>query len=81
MTGDEIAKLADTIYLDIKEQVDPGNHGKFLTIDVLSRDYEIGTDILDAVAKLNGRRDHVELFTHRIGYAAASRSGYRKTVK
>ena len=47
------------------------NIGKFVTIEVFTGDYEIGTDSLQTMLQLRGRHSDPANVTIRVGYTAA----------
>jgi hypothetical protein len=53
------------------------NLGKFLTIDLLSGDYEMSDDIIQNGMRLRERHADVRTGTLRIGYPATFSRGYR----
>jgi hypothetical protein len=56
------------IYARIKPQVDPGNDGKILAIDIESGEYEVDDNEIEAVGRLFSRLPDPEVFVYKIGY-------------
>ena len=65
----------------IKAQVEEGNRGKFLILDVNTGDYEIDAEDLTASKRLLNRRPDAVLFGVRIGHRAAYRLGTVHSAK
>ena len=72
---EEFFQRAEAIYAKIKDQVNPGNDGKFLSIDIETGEYEIDEKGESAVDRLFARLDDPQIFTYRIGYTAAASLG------
>lgn len=67
----EVTDLAREIYREkIKTRVEPQEQGKFIVIDVVSGDYEIDEQIVDAFDRLKARRPESVAGGLRIGYRA-----------
>ena len=67
----EVTDLAREIYREkIKTRVEPQERGKFIVIDVVSGDYEIDEQIVDAFDRLQARRPESVAGGLRIGYRA-----------
>jgi hypothetical protein len=74
-------RRAEAIYAKIKAQVDPGNDGKILAIDIESEEYEVDEKHSEAVDRLFARLDDPQIFCYRIGYEAAdSLAGFPKRI-
>ena len=72
--GQQIGRRGQALYdQTIKAQVEEGNHGKFLILDVNTGDYEIDAEDLTASERLLARRPDAVLFGVRIGHRAAYR--------
>lgn len=68
----EVTDLAREIYQEkIKPLVEPQEQGKFIVIDVVSGDYEIDEQIVDAFDRLKARRPESVAGGLRIGHRAA----------
>jgi hypothetical protein len=76
LTSEEVARRAKELYEEeIRAQVEPGNSGKYLVIDINTGEYEMGDDYMILVGRLNARHPDAALFTMRIGCPAAARIG------
>jgi hypothetical protein len=80
-SDDESLRRAQGLYEQIRENVEPGNHGKFLIINVDTGDYEMDADDLAASKRAKARFPDARLFTMRIGYPAAYRLGGRFRIR
>jgi hypothetical protein len=65
---EEVARRAEEVYARIKAQVDPGNDGKILAIDIETGEYEIDDQQLEAADRLFARLPDPQIFFYRIGY-------------
>src|SRR5687768_11754468 len=75
-TGDQIVERGQRLYNEqIRGQVEAGNRGKFLVINVETGEYEMDTEDLAASRRAKARFPDAPLFTMRIGYPAAYRLG------
>ena len=52
----------------IRSLVEPGQHGKFVVMDVYTGDYEIGERDADATRRLLDRRPNAMTWAVRVGY-------------
>ncbi len=76
MTSEEVAKRADEIYARrFKSWLEPEHTGEFLALDVLSEEYEMGTNKYEALERLLERLSHHQIFLIRIGFEAAAEIG------
>jgi hypothetical protein len=65
---------------NIRHQVDtPQNHGQFISLDILSGDYEIGTSHIQTTLRLRERHPDPAITTLRIGYRATFTRNGRMT--
>jgi hypothetical protein len=79
---EEILERAQVIYEQrIRPEVEAGNKGKFLIIDIETGDYEMDADDLAASKRAKANHPEGTLFTLRIGYPAAYRLGGRFLVE
>lgn len=77
-TGNEIVERGQRLYDErIRGEVEPGNRGKFLVVNVETGEYEMDTDDLVASRRAKARFPDAPLFTLRVGYPAAYRLGSR----
>jgi hypothetical protein len=70
---DEVARRAAEIYAKIKHQVDPGNKGKILAIDIETGEYEVDAEQVEAGERLFARLPDPQVFYFRIGFRAVHR--------
>jgi len=64
----------------VRAQVELGNNGRIVAIDVDSGDYEVSDDGLEAAGQLLARRPAAQIWCVRIGYPAVHRFGPRTVV-
>jgi hypothetical protein len=82
LTAEEIGRRGQEIYdRQIRSQVETGNRGKFLVLDVETGAYEMDADDLTASKRLLARLPEALLYGMRIGYPTAYRLGGRRMVK
>ena len=75
---DRIRDLAHAIYdADIRHLVEPDHHGEYLTLDVVTGEYEIDADDQAASSRMLERYSAGTLVTLRIGYPAYGTFGFR----
>ena len=68
---EERARLAREIYeREIREEVEPGQVGRFLALDVETAEYEVADDLLGASDRLTERRPGAVPHLFRVGYDA-----------
>jgi hypothetical protein len=81
ISPNEVIERGQALYdTRIRAAVDtPQNHGKFVSIDVLSGDYEIGENHTDTTLNLRRRHPDPVIATLRIGFRAAFTRGGRMT--
>lgn len=80
-TPQEVAQRGTEIYeQQIKAQVEDGNRGKFLVINIETGEYEIDADDVLAAKRAKFRFPDAPLFTLRVGRATAYRIGSRKVT-
>lgn len=68
--SEEFQRRGEAIYEKIKSQVDPGNEGKILAIDIETGEYEIDNNSIAASDRLFDRLDDPQIYCLRIGYEA-----------
>ena len=79
MQRSEIGKKAQELYdTVIRPQVESGNVGRYLMIDVISGDYEVGDEYLHLGDSLRARHPEPELFLMRIRHQAV---GYMRSPR
>lgn len=75
---EEFARRGGELYENkIRAQVEAGNDGKVVAIDVDSGQFEVGDDALAASDRLLARRPDAQPWFVRIGHAALHRFGQR----
>ncbi len=78
LTPQEIAARGQALYdTTIRPQVETGNKGRFVILDIDSGEYEIDDEDLFASDRLLARKPDAILYGVRVGYAAAYRLGGR----
>jgi hypothetical protein len=78
-TKEEHDRLGSEIYeREILPQVEAGNHGKVVAIDVDTHDFELAEDSLTAAQRLLARLPDAQIWSARIGYPAVHRFGPRR---
>ena len=82
---DEIVRLGKEIYKqDIRPQVEADHHGEVVAIDVDSRIWAIGEEVLEAAGGLRALRpEAINVWVERIGYRALDNLGgrFRRTAQ
>jgi hypothetical protein len=72
----EIVRRGEAIYEnELRDRVEPANHGRFLVLDLESHDFEIDDDDLTATTRLLDRHPSGVLYGLKIGHSAAYRIG------
>ena len=61
----------------IRPQVESGNHGKIVAIDIDSGDFELGENMLAPCERLFARRPDAQIWCVRIGYRGVHHFGAR----
>ncbi len=75
-TPEEVAERGKALYeQNIQAQVKEGNLGKYLVIDVVTGDYEMGENHLDTAKRARAKRPDAPLYGMRIGYKAVASFG------
>jgi hypothetical protein len=74
---EEVGRRGEAIYEEnLRDVVETDeNIGKFISIDIYSGDYEIGTDRLDLADRLTARHPDAEICAMKIGYTSAVSMG------
>ncbi|MFZ4729198.1 MAG: hypothetical protein ACOYMQ_11125 [Pseudanabaena sp.] len=79
---EEFAHRGDLIYqTQIRPQVEAGNHGKIVAIDIETGDFEVANSTILAVDKLYERKPDAQPWVIRIGHRAVFRFGSRSLRK
>jgi hypothetical protein len=71
----EIAERGQALYDQLRAQVEPGNLGKFMVIDIETGEYEIDRNELVALNRLKAKRPDGPRYLLRVGYRAAYHIG------
>ena len=75
---EEFARRGDEIYeSQVRQQVEAGNHGKIVAIDIETGAFEAADDSLSAAKQLLKRLPEAQIFGIRIGHRAVHRLGFR----
>lgn len=75
---EEFAQRGEALYeRDIRSQVEVGNEGKFVAIDIDTGAYEVDTDELAASDRLISRLPEAQVWLKRIGSRYVRRFGPR----
>jgi peptide subunit release factor RF-3 len=79
---EEFARRGDEIYeTQVRSQVEAGNHGKIVAIDIETGAYEVSDEILISTDRLFERIPDAQPWIVRIGYRAVDRFGARSLRK
>ena len=77
-TSEIVAARGKEIYQQqIQDIVEPEHKGKFLSVDIETGDYEIGTGDLSPTMRLLDKRPDAVIYSLRIGFPAAHRIGFK----
>lgn len=75
---EEFAQRGDALYeSDIRSQVEEGNHGKIVAIDIETGAFEIADDIVTASEQLLAKYPDAQTWFIRIGHRAVYHFGAR----
>ncbi len=74
---DVVARGKEIYQQQIQDKVEPVHNGKFLSVDIETGDYEIGTDDLSPSMQLLNKRPDAVIYSLRIGFQAAHRMGFK----
>lgn len=81
-TKEEFAQRGDALYeSQIRSQVEEGNHGKIVAIDIETGAFELADEILTATGRLFDRIPDAQPWILRIGHRAVDRFGARSLKK
>jgi hypothetical protein len=79
---EEFAQRGKALYeTQVRQQVEAGNYGKIVAIDIETGAFEVAEDSLTAAGRLFDRRPEAQPWCIRIGYAAVHRFGYRSPTE
>jgi hypothetical protein len=77
---EEFARRGKEIYQSqVRPQVEEGNHGKIVAIDIETGAFEVAGDSLTAAKQLLIRFPDAQIFGIRIGHRAVHRFGFRSS--
>jgi hypothetical protein len=75
---EEFARRGDEIYeSQVRQQVEAGNHGKIVAIDIETGSFEVADDLLTASKHLSARVPDAQTWFVRIGHLAVDHFGSR----
>jgi hypothetical protein len=75
---EEFARRGDEIYeSQVRQQVEEGNHGRIVAIDIETGAFELADDTMVATRQLYERLPDAQPWVVRIGYRAVHRFGAR----
>lgn len=74
---EEYARRGAERYMQIRSQVETGNHGKIVALDIDTGAFEVAEDTITASEKLLARYPDAQIWCVRIGYPAVHRFGSR----
>ena len=75
---EEFAQRGDALYeSEVRAQVEEGNHGKIVAIDIETGTFELADDTMLAARQLYARVPDAQPWLIRIGYRAVHRFGAR----
>ncbi|MBE9078027.1 hypothetical protein IQ241_12105 [Romeria aff. gracilis LEGE 07310] len=78
---EEFSRRGKELYeTQVRAQVEDGNHGKIVAIDIETGAFEVAKDSLTAAKQLLRRHPHAQIFGIRIGHPAVHRFGFRPTA-
>jgi hypothetical protein len=79
---EEFAQRGDALYeSEVRQQVEEGNHGKIVAIDIETGFFEVADDILPATDRLFERLPDAQPWIVRIGHRVVHRFGSRSLKK
>jgi hypothetical protein len=75
---EEFAERGDALYeTEVRTQVEEGNHGKIVAIDLETGDFEVDASEVDACDRLEVRHPDAQIWIVRIGSRHVRRFGGR----
>ena len=75
---EEFARRGKEIYeKSVRSQVEEGNHGKIVAIDIETGAFELADDLITASKRLSARIPDSQTWIIRIGHVAVDRFGAR----
>ena len=80
--ADSMNTRGKSIYEEkIRPKVGDAERGKFAVIDIYSGDYEIDSDLIAAIDRIDARHPGAFTYTMRVGHRAAFKTGLRSKVR
>lgn len=77
-TKEEFAQRGDEIYeSQVRQQIEEGNNGKVVAIDIETRDFEVDKSEVAACDRLEARHPDVQIWIVRVGSRHVRRFGGR----
>ena len=67
------ARLGTDLYEQLRTQLESGNFGRIVALDIDTGDYEVAENMLTASQRLLVRRPDAQIWCVRIGYPAVHR--------
>jgi hypothetical protein len=75
---EEFARRGDEIYeSQVRQQIEEGNHGKIVAIDIETAAFEVADDLVTAAKQLSARVPDPQTWFVRIGHSAVDHFGAR----
>jgi hypothetical protein len=75
---EEFARRGDEIYeSQVRQQVEDGNHGKIVAIDIETGAFEVAEDLVTAAKHLSARVPDAQTWFVRVGHPAIDHFGAR----
>jgi len=79
---EELARRGQELYENgIRQQVEPGNEGKIVAIDIETGEFEVAETVMAATAQLYQRHPDAQPWGIRIGHRAVYHFGARSLQK
>ena len=79
---EELAQRGQELYEDsIQQQVESGNNGKIVAIDIETGEFEVDETVMGATDRLFERQPNAQPWTLRIGHTAVYHFGSRSLKK
>jgi hypothetical protein len=77
-TKEEFARRGNEIYEShVRQQVEEGNHGKIVAIDIETGAFEVADDLVTAAKQLSARMPDTQTWFIRIGHSSVDHFGAR----
>lgn len=71
LSDEEATKQGNLVYSQVRSQIEPGNLGKFIAIDLVTGKYRIDSTHSGAIDKMLADLPNADIYTKRIGYDTA----------